>query len=116
MNGGSLRRLERAERPEKPDRQHLGARAVAGPAMAAIAPETVKITPAATTSTNSAERRARESSPSDQRERARVEQRAGRDGGGEPAAGHGSSERTAAPDRSAFAMNPRAPLEEIRPL
>ena len=36
--------------------------------------------------------------------------------GGEPPAGHGSSERTAAPLRSAFEMKPRAPLEAISPL
>ena len=112
---GVVRGLERPERPEEPDGEHLRARPVvragrcgdrardgehdAGrddehderPALAQIVGQ-------------------------DEPEGARVEHGGERDRGGEPAAGHGSSGRTAAPLRSAFEMKPRAPLVEISPL
>ena len=50
-----------------------------------------------------------------EREGARVEDGAEADGGREPSPGHLSSDRTAVPESSAFAMKPRARLLRIRP-
>ena len=83
---------------------------------AAIAPVTVKTSPATRTSANRLSvSGSRGSLGDDEEERARVQDGTERDGGREPVAGHLSSERTAVPDSSAFAMKPRARLLRISP-
>ena len=107
--------LERAERPDEADGEHLRARSVV---------RSVGCGDRA----GDGEHHARRGDEHDERpplgqvvgehepEGDGVQNRSKPDRGGQPAARHGSSRRTAEPLSSAFEMKPRAPLVEISPL
>ena len=111
----AVRELQRPERPEEADREHLGTRAVVGPAQSGHHARHREDEPRDRDHRDQRPRLA-EVRRHHEVQRAGVQRRAEPDCGGEPAAGHRSRKRTAAPVSSALAMNPRAPLVRIRPL
>ena len=111
----AARELQRAERPEKPDGEHLGPRAVVRPAQSRHHARHREDQPRDGDHRDQRPRLA-EVRRHDEVQRDAVQRHAEPDCGGEPAAGHRSRKRTAAPVSSALAMNPRAPLVRIRPL
>jgi hypothetical protein len=110
-----LRGLEGSERPEEPDREHLPAGPVVWPAPGR---DRARDGEHGTCRHHQHDERLplAEGVGEHEPECARVEHGGERREGGEPPPAHGSSERTAAPLRSAFEMKPRAPLEAISPL
>ena len=110
-----VRGLERPERPEEPDGEHLPARPVVRPPTGGDRPRDGE-DDAGGDDEHDERLALAQRVGEDEPERAGVEHGRERHEGGEPPAGHGSSERTAAPLRSAFEMKPRAPLEAISPL
>jgi hypothetical protein len=109
-----VRRQERSERPQEADGEHLRPRSVVGTADRSDRPRD-REDRADDRGHGDGDVGLTEVARDEEVEDARIRDRAETDGDDESLAAQ-RSERTAAPDRSAFAMNPRAPLERIRPL